>query len=105
MHWLVLLGVLWAVIYVASLLTALIVNASFPVDPFVAILSGLFVGMIGVLYLASTYADRRLRMLVADLVRRERPSLEVPRDDEIGGIVEELQETEQRRSNSEDTPE
>jgi hypothetical protein len=102
MHWLLFLGLLWASIYAASLLTALFVRALLPISPFVAAIAGLFVGLIGVLYLVGTYADRRLRTTVGDLLRRERPTLGVGREEDLGGIVEELKESEQRRSTAED---
>jgi hypothetical protein len=100
MHWAFQLGLLWVVIYTASLLTALVVSAFLPVSPFVAVMVGLSVGLLGVLYAAGSYADQRVLAVLHDRFPRDRPTIPVDRDEALGGIVDELRENEQQGSMS-----
>lgn len=92
MHWTVTIALLWFAIYVTSLVVALTLNVLLPVSPFQAVLSGLVVGLFGVLYVVGSRIDQQLWEVLADLVRLRRPTVTVGGEDDIEAIIEELED-------------
>jgi len=94
MHWLVYIGLIWAAIYVTSIVIAVVVNLLLPIPPGMAAASGLVGAMLGVFYYLFKYAEHPVQSAIDEIGRR-RPGAsigDVVEGEDIGGIVEELRD-------------
>jgi hypothetical protein len=106
MHWLAYLGLIWAAIYVISILIAFLVKILLPIPTMVAAMSGLVGGLFGVFYVIFKYADHPVRGMIDDLGPPDRPEPgigDLVGEEDFGGIIEELRDQDAAGGPSEDS--